>query len=137
MKGDPRRKEKRTRRPSPNCKKAGTNSLPSSPICLGSAKSARKRGRLEDAIREISPDWREDEIASFDCSIAAREKVQTFERMFADLEGEVRKTEGWMDAASRDLEDAREMIDRSTREIGEIGTRCPHPVRIWPPARLP
>ncbi len=82
---------------------------------------AEERGRLEDAIREISPDWREDEIASFDCSIAAREKVQTFERMFADLEGEVRKTEGWMDAASRDLEDAREMIDRSTREIGEIG----------------
>jgi uncharacterized protein YhaN len=77
--------------------------------------------RLHDAIREISADWREEEIASFDCSIAAREKVQTFERIFVDLEAEVGKAEGWIDAASRDLEDARAMVDRNTREIGEIG----------------
>ena len=58
-----------------------------------------------------------EEIASFDCSIAAREKVQTFERMYADYEAEVRKAEGWIDAASRDLEDARRMVEQKTREI--------------------
>ena len=81
----------------------------------------KERERLKDAIREISADWREEEIASFDCSIAAREKVQTFERMCADLEGKVRNAESRIDAASRDLEDARAMVEQKTREIGEIG----------------
>jgi uncharacterized protein YhaN len=81
----------------------------------------KERERLKDAIREISADWSEEEIASFDCSIAAREKVQTFERIFADLEGEVRNAESRIDAAFADLEDARRMVEQKTREIGEIG----------------
>ncbi len=80
----------------------------------------QERERLKDAIREISADWSEEEIASFDCSIAAREKVQTFERTCADVEAEVRKAQSWIDAASRELEDAREMVDRNAREIGRM-----------------
>ena len=84
----------------------------------GGPKRARGRGgAAASAIREINADWREEEIASFDCSIAARGKVQTFGRMFVDLEAEVRKAEGRIDAASGDLEDAREMVDRKTLEI--------------------
>jgi uncharacterized protein YhaN len=81
----------------------------------------KQREGLKDAIREISADWREEEIASFDCSIAAREKVGTFERMCANLEAEVRDAESRIDATSRDLEASRVMVGQKTREIGEIG----------------
>ncbi len=80
-----------------------------------------ERERLKNAIREISADWREEEIASFDCSIAAREKVQTFERMFADLDAQVRKAQSGIDAASGDLDDARGMAEQKAREIEKAG----------------
>ena len=81
----------------------------------------KERERLKGAIREIGADWGEAETVSFDCSIAAREKVQTFERTFADLEGEVRKAQTRIDAASGDLGDSRRMLEQKIREIAEIG----------------
>ena len=80
----------------------------------------REKERLKEAILEIGAAWDEQDVASFDCSLGAREKVETFERTCADIEGEIEKAEGRIGAADRERQDACEMVDRKTREIEKI-----------------
>ena len=94
----------------------------------------REKERLKEAIREISADWGEQDVASFDCSMGAREKVQTFERMCADSREKSKKRKEGSEQRIRERQDACEMVDRKTREI-EKTRPVPSPVRSWPPAR--
>ncbi len=79
----------------------------------------REKQQVKEALREISSTWDKRDVVSFDCSLAAREKVETFERLFSEREGEIRKAEGRIEAAEAELRDVAEMVDRKTRQIEE------------------
>ncbi len=71
---------------------------------------------LEKALREISPSWTREDLESFDCSIAAQQKIEHFEDRHA-------KDQGTLDNLESELKRVKRQDASFDQELGDLQTR--------------
>ncbi len=89
--------------------------LPQRIIELEAAKK-----ELAETIKEISPDWIEEKILNFDCSVSAQQKIQMHESILAKAAQDFTQAQMRLESMRIELKRVREQYDAKARELENI-----------------
>ncbi|MGD0918028.1 MAG: AAA family ATPase [Thermodesulfobacteriota bacterium] len=78
------------------------------------------RRQLDEAVKEIDPDWSETDIVCFDCSIPAQEKVEQYESRLTGAGRDVAQIQTKLESAQTDFKNVEEQYNSKVRELGKM-----------------
>jgi uncharacterized protein YhaN len=81
------------------------------------------RKRLSTGIKEVGPAWDESQVEYFDCSIAARQKVQRIDDETTRLEGEIGRVADEIDRTGKELEGEEQRLQEAADRLNRLGPR--------------
>ena len=75
---------------------------------------------LDRTIKAIDPGWERSNLESFDTSVSAQERVESFDSRLAKWEQEVKQAHSYHEIADKELRDLEESCQDSIRELEKI-----------------
>lgn len=78
------------------------------------------RRQLDEAVKEIDPDWNETDIVRFDCSIPAQEKVEQYESRLTGAGRDAAQIQTKLESAQTDFKNVEEQYNIKVRELGKM-----------------
>jgi len=90
------------------------------------AERRHNQNRLVAAVKEINSEWTEDDLRTFDGSLAALETVRHFKTLLEDADRQVADSNAHSSAIAHSLEDRRKILARAVAEIEGLPTPESH-----------